>query len=87
MCELTIVTRGADGSTVLVAGERIDVAAEPIDKLVDTTGAGDQYAAGFLYGLTHAMEPRACAVLGGKCAAAILGHLGPRPQTTLRELL
>lgn len=87
MCDIAVVTRGADGSTVLVGGQQIDVPAAPVEKLVDTTGAGDLYAAGFLYGLTHGLEPRACAELGGRCAAAVLGHLGPRPQTSLAKLL
>lgn len=84
LCELAVVTRGAQGSTVLVDGEHIEVPAAAADNVIDTTGAGDLFAAGFLYGLTHGLEPRACAELGGRCAAAVLGHLGPRPQTSLR---
>ena len=87
MCEIVVVTRGAAGSTVLANGEQIDVPAAPVDHVVDTTGAGDLYAAGFLYGLTHGMDLRACADLAGRCAAAVLSHLGPRPQTSLADLL
>jgi len=87
MCDIAVVTRGADGSSVLVGGEQIDVPAAHVDSVVDTTGAGDLYAAGFLYGLTHGLDLRACAELGGRCAAAVLGHLGPRPQTPLSALL
>jgi sugar/nucleoside kinase (ribokinase family) len=54
--------------------------------VVDTTGAGDMYAAGFLYGFTHGYDLPACGRLGSLAAAAIIGHTGARPQTPFREL-
>jgi sugar/nucleoside kinase (ribokinase family) len=84
--ELCVVTRSAQGATVLGAEEIHHIPAEPIDKLVDSTGAGDLFAAGFLYGFTHARGPIECARLGALCAAEILGHYGARPETSLREL-
>ena len=71
------LTCSADGS-VLVAGERTErIAAAPVARVVDTTGAGDLYAAGLLYGLTHDLPLAACGRLGGLAAAAVLGHLAP----------
>ena len=55
-------------------------------EVVDTTGAGDLYAAGFLYGLTHGADPEACARLGALCAGEVIGHLGARPQRDLRAM-
>lgn len=83
---LCALTRGAAGSVVVAAEGVAEVAAEPVDKVVDTTGAGDLYAAGFLYGLTHGQEPKACARLGGLCAAEVISHLGARPEADLRRL-
>jgi sugar/nucleoside kinase (ribokinase family) len=62
------------------------VAAEPVDRVVDTTGAGDLFAAGFLYGLTHGYDPESCGRLAGLCAAEVISHLGARPQADLRLL-
>lgn len=84
---LAALTRGAAGSVVVSAGGPLVVAAEPVDHVVDTTGAGDLYAAGFLYGLTHGQEPEACARLAGLCAAEVISHVGARPQADLRDLM
>jgi len=81
---LAALTRGAAGSVVVAAGGPVAVAAEPVDRVVDTTGAGDLYAAGFLYGLTHGYEPESCAKLAGLCAGEVISHLGARPQSDLR---
>ena len=54
--------------------------------MVGTTGAGDQYAAGVLYGLARALDPRACGRLGALAAAEVISHFGPRPQTPLKAL-
>ena len=59
--------------------------AVPVDRVVDTTGAGDSYAAGFLYGFTRGLGPHQCARLGGLAAAEIVGHLGARPQESLAD--
>ncbi len=84
---LVAITRGSSGSVVVTASGPKAVPATPVESLVDTTGAGDLYAAGFLYGLTHGADPQACAQLGGLCAAEVIGHLGARPQADLTELL
>jgi sugar/nucleoside kinase (ribokinase family) len=84
---LAAVTRGAAGSVVVAASGPVAVAAEPVDRVVDTTGAGDLYAAGFLYGLTHGYEPETCGKLGGLCAGEVISHLGARPQADLKVLV
>ncbi|HVA06956.1 MAG TPA: adenosine kinase [Acidimicrobiales bacterium] len=82
---LVVMTRGALGSVVLTAQGPEEVAAAPVEKVVDTTGAGDLFAAGFLYGLTHSMNPVRSAQLGGLCAAEVISHTGARPEADLRE--
>lgn len=86
-CELAAITRGAEGSVVISSGRVDTVAAEPVERVVDTTGAGDLYAAGFLYGLARGMAPVECARIGGIAAAEIISHYGARPERTLSELL
>lgn len=85
-CNLSIVTMGAEGSMVITREKTGQIDAQPIDELVDTTGAGDLYAAGFLYGLTNGRELGECAILGGIAAAEVIQHIGPRPQVSLKEL-
>ena len=86
LCELAAVTRGAQGSLVLAGGDRIEVAAHPT-QLVDTTGAGDLYAAGFLYGITHGESLERSARIANICAAEVISHVGPRPQQPLAALV
>jgi sugar/nucleoside kinase (ribokinase family) len=83
---LVVMTRGAQGATVLTARGPEDVPAAPVERVVDTTGAGDLFAAGFLYGLTHGLEPVSSTRLGGLCAAEVIAHTGARPEANLREL-
>jgi sugar/nucleoside kinase (ribokinase family) len=83
---LAAVTRGAAGSVIVAASGPVGVAAEPVEKVVDTTGAGDFFAAGFLYGLTHGYDPENCGRLGGLCAGEIISHMGARPQADLKLL-
>ncbi len=83
---LVAATRGAAGSVVTTAAGPVSVPAAPVDRVVDTTGAGDLYAAGFLFGLTHGVDPTGCARLGALCAGEVIGHLGARPQTDLVAL-
>jgi sugar/nucleoside kinase (ribokinase family) len=83
---LAALTRGPLGSVVVTASGPVHVPADPVDTVVDTTGAGDLYAAGFLYGLTHGQDPEGCARLGGMCAAEVISHVGARPQQDLRAL-
>ena len=85
-CAITALTRSEIGS-VIVDGDEVHVVdAEPAAKVVDTTGAGDQYAAGFLHGLTHGHGLYDCGRLGGIAAAEVIGHIGPRPLVSLKEL-
>jgi len=83
---LAALTRGPAGSVVVAASGPVAVAADAVEHVVDTTGAGDLYAAGFLYGLTHGYDPEGCARLAGICAGEIISHLGARPQADLRLL-
>ncbi len=85
-CNLSIVTMSENGSMVITREKTGTVDAQPIDELVDTTGAGDLYAAGFLYGLTNGRELGECATLGSIAAAEVIQHIGPRPQVSLKEL-
>jgi sugar/nucleoside kinase (ribokinase family) len=80
------VTRGAQGSVVLSNGAEIQIACEPAAQLVDTTGAGDQYAAGFLAGLAGGRPLADCGRLGSIAAAEVVSHFGPRPQVRLKDL-
>ena len=86
-CTLAVITRSEKGSIAITREATVEVDAHPIDKLVDTTGAGDLYAAGFLYGLTHDFELLDCARLGGLAAAEVIQHVGPRPQVSLAQLM
>jgi sugar/nucleoside kinase (ribokinase family) len=83
---LAVLTRGAAGSVVVTASGPVDVPAAPVDRVVDTTGAGDLFAAGFLYGITNGLSPVDSARLGGVCAAEVISHVGARPQADLRAL-
>jgi len=83
---MAAVTRSELGSIVVSGGKTWEVPACPVDKVVDTTGAGDQYAAGFLFGLAHGRSPDDCARLGALAAAEVIAHYGPRPMVSLREL-
>jgi sugar/nucleoside kinase (ribokinase family) len=70
----------------MTAAEVIEIASTTIGPVVDTTGAGDLYAAGFLYGYAKAMPLQRCGALGGLCAAEVISHLGARPRISLRSL-
>jgi sugar/nucleoside kinase (ribokinase family) len=85
-CPLAVVTRGEKGSVVLTNDEMIEVPAEPVAQLVDTTGAGDLFAAGFLYGLARDLPHETCARLGAVAAAEVISHVGARPMRDLAEL-
>jgi sugar/nucleoside kinase (ribokinase family) len=83
---LGVLTRGAAGSVVVSASGSVSVPPAPVDRVVDTTGAGDLFAAGFLYGITNGLTPEESARLGGVCAAEVISHVGARPQADLRAL-
>jgi sugar/nucleoside kinase (ribokinase family) len=84
---IAALTRSAQGSVILAAGAEHRVAAAPVARVVDTTGAGDLYASGFLYGLTRALPLAACGDIGSLCAAEIIGHVGARPEIALSQLI
>lgn len=85
MVDLAAVTLGAEGSVVVRGDERIKSSAARVERVVDTTGAGDLYAAGFLYGLTQDQPLAECARIAGLAAAEVISHFGARPETPLRE--
>ena len=83
---LAVLTRSAKGAVIQAGGKSIAVAAAPVAKVVDTTGAGDLYAAGFLYGHAAGRDLETCGKLGSLAAAEIISHVGARPGTPLAEL-
>ncbi|MEJ0061874.1 MAG: adenosine kinase [Alphaproteobacteria bacterium] len=85
-CPLLVTTMGEDGAIICRGEERVKIATEPVEKLIDSTGAGDQFAAGFLYGLAHGHDLATCGRLGAIAAAEVLGHFGPRPERSLADL-
>ncbi len=86
LCPLVVCTRSGDGVTVMEGTSRIDI---PVQKItpVDATGAGDQFAAGFLFGLATGRDLETCARIGNACAAEVIGHIGPRPEANMALLL
>lgn len=84
---IAALTRSAQGSVILADGAEHVVAAAPVALVVDTTGAGDLYAAGFLYGLTRGLPLPTCGAIGSLCAAEIISHVGARPETQLSRLV
>jgi sugar/nucleoside kinase (ribokinase family) len=84
--EIVVVTLSERGSMVVTADHTVKVPAAPLERLVDTTGAGDLYAAGFLHGFTTGRPLAECAALGSLAAAEVISHLGARPQTDLAAL-
>ena len=86
ICPLVVCTRSGDGVTAVQDGTRVDV---PVDKIVpvDATGAGDQFAAGFLYGLASDRDLETCAKMGNVCAREVIGHIGPRPEADIQALM
>lgn len=86
-CEVAVLTRSELGSVIVTKEEVVKVPIVPVPKVVDTTGAGDLYAAGFLYGYTHGATLARCGELGAICAAEVISHVGARPQRSLSELV
>ena len=86
-CQLAAITCGIDGSVVVTADDVVRVPPEPVARVLDTTGAGDLYAAGFLYGYTRALDLAQCGRIGSIAAAEVISHVGPRPLVELRTLL
>ncbi len=84
---IAALTRSAKGSLVLANDQQHSIKAAPVARVVDSTGAGDLYAAGFLHGLTRGLPLPICGAIGSLCAAEIIGHVGARPEQSLRELV
>ena len=82
-----VVTRSAEGAIAVREGKYYQVAAEPIDAVVDTTGAGDLFAAGYLAGHVSAKGPEQCLKMGAIAAAEVISHVGARPQANLKTLM
>lgn len=82
-----VVTRGADGAVAVRGADRAEVAAQPIDKVVDTTGAGDLFAAGFLYGHVNGESLERCLTRGAIAACEVISHYGARPEADLKALM
>jgi sugar/nucleoside kinase (ribokinase family) len=85
-CEIAVLTRRALGTVIVTKNEKISIAPEKA-KVVDTTGAGDQYAAGFLYGFTQGMSLTTCGRLGTLAATEVIAHMGPRPEMSYADLI
>jgi sugar/nucleoside kinase (ribokinase family) len=86
-CGFAAVTKGADGSAIIENGAITAIAAEPAARVVDTTGAGDLYASGVLYGLARGMNAADCGRIGAIAAAEIISHYGARPEACLADLV
>jgi sugar/nucleoside kinase (ribokinase family) len=84
--KIAAVTRSAQGSVIAAGADTFAVSAFPVEKVVDTTGAGDQYAAGFMFGLAKGRPLNVCGQLGSLAASEVISHYGPRPQVRLAEL-
>jgi sugar/nucleoside kinase (ribokinase family) len=84
-CRIAAVTRSEKGSVIVCGGETVEIEALEIDELVDTTGAGDLYAAGFLHGHTSGRSLAECGRLGSLAAGLVIQQVGPRPRQNLRE--
>ena len=80
-----VVTRSERGALAVVGGEMASVPAVPVAKVVDTTGAGDLFAAGYLHGFAKGLAAGECLALGALCAAEIISHIGARPERSLKD--
>lgn len=86
-CEIAVLTRSERGSLIVTANESVRVPVTPVAKVVDTTGAGDLYAAGFLYGMTQGVPLKRAGEIGAICAAEVISHVGARPEASLSALI
>ncbi|MGA9251331.1 MAG: adenosine kinase [Roseobacter sp.] len=84
ICPMVVATRSGDGVSILAEGRRIDVPVTEVTP-VDATGAGDQFAAGFLYGVATGRDLEISARMGNLCAAEVISHIGPRPQKDMLQ--
>ena len=86
-CEFAAVTRNEHGSVVIDGDEVVIIDAEPVDSVVDATGAGDMYAAGFLYGFVRGKPIEQCGKIGSIVASEVITHMGPRPLVSLTTVV
>lgn len=86
-CDIVVSTRGAKG--VFIVNNKVEtfIPAHPVDNVIDLTGAGDQMAAGVLYGLTQNKDIKICGLYGVKAAAEVISHIGPRPQISYKDFI
>ncbi len=84
--ETAVITRGENGAVIVQNKKTYKVDALPVNEVLDTTGAGDQFAAGFLYGYTHGYSPEDCGRLGALASSEVISHIGPRPEVSLADL-
>ena len=82
-----VVTRSEKGAVALSGGERAEVPAEPVEQVIDTTGAGDLFAAGFLFGYARERDLETCLRIGAVAAAEVISHYGARPEADLKALV
>ena len=82
-----VVTRGADGALAAENGSVVEIGAAPVDKIVDTTGAGDLFAAGFLSARCRRHDLARSLEVGSLCAAEVISHFGARPEKNLKHLV
>ncbi len=86
-CDVAVLTRSEKGAVIVAGHDTVEVQAQPVAKVVDTTGAGDLFAAGFLYGLTRGKPLGECGRIAAVCAAEIISHVGARPEAKLADLI
>ena len=86
-CEFAAVTRNEHGSVVIDGEEVVIIDAEPVDSVVDATGAGDMYAAGFLYGFVRGKPIEQCGKIASLVASEVISHMGPRPLVSLATVV
>jgi sugar/nucleoside kinase (ribokinase family) len=85
--ELAALTRSEKGSVIIADGQRLEIPVHPVDRLVDSTGAGDLYAAGFLFALATGKDLATAGKFGSVAAAEIISHIGARPEVRLSDLV
>lgn len=85
-CGFAALTRSEKGAVMVSGGAVVEIAADPVAQVVDTTGAGDLFAAGVLFGLAQGRDATTCGQLGAMAAAEVISHYGPRPETSLKAL-
>ncbi len=84
--DIAAITRSEKGAVIVTRDKQVKIDAVPVENVIDTTGAGDQFAAGFLYGLTEGKSLEECGKLGSIAAAEVISHIGPRPEVNLADL-